>query len=363
MLAMALQADGWWLRSSIIWAKGLSFCKTYAGSCMPGSQKDRPTKSHEQVFLFTKSARYFYDGDAVRERATGTYSEAKKLTWSQRVAQGHYSSTPEWGDIKAPHRKGTGDSFQMVPPPAGRSLRSVWTLPDEDAFAHYCATQGVDLEALAQGFVDGNRELKSTWVINPAASKLKHFASFPPRLVEPAIKAGTSERGCCPECGAGWERVVERVGGDAGESMSRPKGRAAATAGQAGHGTVTSTLSISGRDGGWDGRGTKTTTTGWRPTCECYDDRYRSDFPQAKSARKRRQRQASGNWWRRVRKRPGRDYWKVEPCVVADPFVGKGTTLRVAIQLGRRGVGIDLSGDYCAMAAAELDAPIQVRML
>lgn len=59
-LALALQADGWWLRSDIIWAKP---------NPMPESVTDRPTNAHEHIFLLTKSARYFYDADAVREEA------------------------------------------------------------------------------------------------------------------------------------------------------------------------------------------------------------------------------------------------------------------------------------------------------
>jgi len=88
-------------------------------------------------------------------------------------------------------------------------------------------------------------------------------------------------------------------------------------------------------------------TTGWRPTCKHYDDLYRRDFPQARSARKRWQRQVSGNWWKRTRKRAGLDHWPVEPCVVLDPFTGSGTVADVARQLGRRWVGIELSKEYC----------------
>ena len=68
-VALALQADGWYLRSNIVWAKGVSFCEHYSGSVMPESVRDRPTSAHEAVFLLTKSERYFYDADAVREAA------------------------------------------------------------------------------------------------------------------------------------------------------------------------------------------------------------------------------------------------------------------------------------------------------
>jgi len=66
-VAFALQADGWYLRSDIVWAKGVSFCSTYSGSCMPESVTDRPTKGHEYVFLLAKSKSYFYDAEAVKE--------------------------------------------------------------------------------------------------------------------------------------------------------------------------------------------------------------------------------------------------------------------------------------------------------
>ena len=65
----ALQADGWYLRSDIVWAKGISCLPDYAGSCMPEPVRDRPVRGHEYVFLLSKRARYFYDAEAVKERA------------------------------------------------------------------------------------------------------------------------------------------------------------------------------------------------------------------------------------------------------------------------------------------------------
>lgn len=153
-VALALQADGWWIRSEIVWAKGLSFCPTYAGSCMPSSVKDRPTDSHEMVYLLTKKARYFYDGDAVREAGSG------------QVA-GNSFVRPERIHV------GPGN-------------------PDVQRHAH------------------ASRNLRTVWAINPQGYKEAHFATFPEALVRPCILAGTSERGACSECGAPWRRVVER---------------------------------------------------------------------------------------------------------------------------------------------------------
>jgi hypothetical protein len=151
-VALALQADGWYLRSDIIWAKGISFCPTYSGSCMPESVLDRPTKGHEYVFLLSKQKRYFYDGDAVRESA------ANSSGWARQRARGintwQYNDTPE-------RKAATGQSIESSTlGGTGRNLRTVWT-------------------------------------VNPGSYKGAHFATWPPKLVRPMIKAGTSERGCC----------------------------------------------------------------------------------------------------------------------------------------------------------------------
>ena len=66
-LALALQADGWWVRSDIIWHKP---------NPMPESVTDRPTSAHEHVFLLTSAARYYYDADAVREPHEGLHAAA-----------------------------------------------------------------------------------------------------------------------------------------------------------------------------------------------------------------------------------------------------------------------------------------------
>jgi DNA modification methylase len=142
-LAFALQADGWYLRSDIIWAKPNS---------MPESVTDRPTKAHEYVFMLSKSPRYFFDQEAVREPHK---PDGRQVT---QVVGGN-------GSIQ--HRD--GERW----PNSGRNVRSVWDI----------ATQPY-----------------------PEA----HFATFPEELVRRCILAGTSERGCCPACGNPWERETGR---------------------------------------------------------------------------------------------------------------------------------------------------------
>lgn len=173
-VAFALQADGWYLRSDIIWHKD---------NPMPESVTDRPTKSHEYMFLMSKSPKYYFDAKAVKEPAV--------MRPQNRFTNGRGNKD----DGYAPHRKAPGMTNPTV-----RNIRTVWTIPTKPY-------------------------------------KGAHFATFPPRLVEPCIKAGSP------------------IGG-----------------------------------------------------------------------------------------------------VVLDPFIGSGTTIFVANQLGRQGVGIDLNKDYLDLAVARIEA-------
>ena len=152
---------GWYLRSDVIWAKP---------NPMPESVTDRPTKAHEYLFLLTKSARYFYDNEAVRE--PGEYVGVG-LTKAERLR-----NTPQLATGVSPAAISQRGPTAMLGDPAGRNLRSVWTV----------ATQPY-----------------------PGA----HFATFPEKLVEPCVKAGTSHRGIIldPFAGSGTVgRVAQKLG-------------------------------------------------------------------------------------------------------------------------------------------------------
>jgi len=196
-LALALQADGWFLRADIIWAKP---------NPMPESVTDRPTKAHEYVFLLTKSARYFYDADAVREPASSLTSG----NVARVVANGGVGRRP--ADHLASHVPWSNDG-------TGRNLRSVWTIPT----APY-----------------------------PEA----HFATFPPDLARRCIVAGSSAKGCCGECGAPWARDTERT------SILDPRPPTTRAAIKAALGDMARTTP-QGRTCG----SVAVTTLGWRPTC------------------------------------------------------------------------------------------------
>lgn len=147
MVAFALRADGWYLRSEIIWHKP---------NPMPESVTDRPTKSHEQIFLLSKGPRYFYDSDAIRE--------AHGSEWIGR---------PPVADLKLNADRNDGGARATTGDPAGRNKRSVWTV----------ATQ-------------------------PYAGA--HFATFPPKLIEPCVLAGCPVGGTVldPFAGAATTGVV-----------------------------------------------------------------------------------------------------------------------------------------------------------
>jgi len=211
MFAFALRDDGWYLRRDIIWAKGVSFCPTYSGSSMPESVRDRPSSSHEYVFLLSKSKRYFYDNEAVKEPSVYPKDDRKSRANSKR--QKRYP-TEEMAGI----REGSA------------------TYP--------------------------KRNLRSVWTINPASYKAAHYAVFPLALIEPMVLAGTSARGACPICGKPWVRMVEKVTrfeGGCGKAGRTPE-EIGGQWGDKRHGKNILLGPVVG-----------TTTIGWQPTCDCYD--------------------------------------------------------------------------------------------
>ena len=155
-VAFALQADGWYLRSDIIWHKP---------NPMPESVADRPTKGHEYLFLLTKRPRYYYDAEAVREAEMVPGASARQIEYQKRNKQ----RSDVKGDLVNNPRTWTGD---------GNSYK-------------------------------GRRNARTVWTISTQRYAYAHFATFPEELPRRCIGAGTSERGACPACGAPWRREVE----------------------------------------------------------------------------------------------------------------------------------------------------------
>ena len=164
-VAFALQADGWYLRSDIIWSKN---------NPMPESVQDRPTKAHEYIFLLTKSPKYYYDADAIREphspeslpRALRGTSEDNKWVDGAPGSTPHTMSQPRSNQRKAfeSHMAGGGSGF------VGHS-------------GYISADGKVLLNPLG-------RNKRSVWEIATHPYPEAHFATFPEKLVEPCIMAG-----------------------------------------------------------------------------------------------------------------------------------------------------------------------------
>ncbi len=201
MLAFALRADGWYLRSEITWAKRAP---------MPESVTDRPTSATEKVFLLSKSARYFYDNEAVKEAFETdpgeNYPARAKITG--RGQQG-------FADARG-HDQDKSGGF----PPAGNG-----------------------------------RNMRNFWLLGPEPYPEAHFATFVSEIPRRAILAGTSERGVCPSCGAPWVRQSET-------SYDNPGNR-----------TTNGPRSLAQRHetAGFPVRLEKRVeTTGWAPSCRCH---------------------------------------------------------------------------------------------
>jgi hypothetical protein len=148
-----VEDEGWWLRQDNIWAKP---------NPMPESVTDRTTRSHEYVFMLTRSSRYFYDGTAVEEElvsSTRALANAADSVHTKHVLR------------------------QIAGAPIGNSSFSGWLTA---------------------------RNRRSVWEIATQPYAGQHFAAFPERLAELCILASTSERGCCSSCAAPWSRVIER---------------------------------------------------------------------------------------------------------------------------------------------------------
>ena len=182
---------------------------------------------------------------------------------------------------------------------------------------------GVDRDGAKREYNPAGRNIRSVWNIATEPYPEAHFATFPQALVEPCIKAGTSERGCCPECGAPWVRettVAYALNARTGGATSTPR---------VGHAKEGPNF---GDYGMTQKKDKLVETTGWNPSCEC-------------SGR------GAGNGISEPKARHALIRPEPVPCIVLDPFLGSGTTALVARRLGRRCIGIELNPKFAEMAA------------
>ena len=322
-VALAMQADGWWLRSVIIWAKPSPMPESVGGTrwerCRvkvaigtrqgnnknengdderaagfnarwdgkegasaqyehcPGCAKcaphdgwvlrrgsGRPTTAHEYIYMFTKSASYYWNTEAVREPlSASTLADHRNGTGRHTQDSEKYTDEEQLSWYRAK---------QFVNPSSGRNMRSVWTFPSE-------------------------------------GSGYKHFAMFPQRLPELCILAATSPVGVCPSCGAQYAPMVEvsaeyqKMLDTTSEAWFQRKQTPFADGKKA--------------DNTYHSISPEIAVLGYKPTCDCLA------LPPV-------------------------------PATILDPFCGTATTCIVARKLGRRSIGIDLSEPYLEIAVKRL---------
>ena len=272
---------------------------THNSNPMPESAKDRPTNAVEYWFLLTKAARYFYDAEAVKEPVSGTgHARAAK---NYKTPDGWDTGPGAHGTI---HRKGRekGKTPGVTPKSAapGSGIRQN--------------------ESYQAAMVDqpATRNMRNWVMAATAPFRGAHFATFAPHVIEPWIKAGSSERGCCPGCGAPWVRIIKTclVPTKSWTPNYRGTDRTRASEGE-------DAGSNRARDGHIPGGRNESTTTGWRPSCDC-------------------------------------DAGDPVPATILDPFAGSGTVGLVADRLGRHSILIEINADYAEMARNRIreDAPL-----
>lgn len=300
-IALALQADGWYWRSTIIWHKK---------NCMPESVKDRPHNAHEYLFLFSKKERYYYDSEAIKvEASPDTHARyargrSKKHKWvhggpgNQSIAKSfdHMAGVNPKAAMNAPGSKqNTSFSSAVKDIVTHRNKRSVWSIEDHNQLLTWLYLQYPHI------FDEYFSPKSDVWELSLKGLSGNHFASYPPTLVEPAILAGTSEKGCCALCRKPWNRIVKKSKVGIKKNVSKKTGELIAK--YRGENSIEKSTLCS------TGFMHQNRTVGWKPGCRCI-------APE------------------RV------------PCKVLDPFFGTGTTGIVAHRLGRNFTGIELSKEY-----------------
>lgn len=327
-VALAAQADGWWVRSDIIWSKP---------NPMPESVTDRPTDAYEHILMLTRSAKYYWDAEAVKEAASGT--SAHDLTGQGYSPPGQSPSNGNRGRGGASAFRGQGHFREGENGPANRegrdmkevgagvsrNLRNVWEFPTQpNSWAHckacnhvYDSKIGLPRRKVQD---DEGKERVEIGCSRCGAwgQWTEHFATFPEELPRRCIKSATSEKGACATCGAPWVRVVEKkvhFESGSGKAGNPPTGK-----------RIENEQAQSGDYDIRMGPVVDSKTIGWRAGCECSGqcivNSEEQNNPDAESVH---------------------CSLSTIPCLCLDPFGGSGTTAKVAIELGRRAVSLDLA--------------------
>jgi len=288
MLAFALRADGWYLRQDIIWAKP---------NPMPESVKDRCTKSHEYIFLLSKSAKYYFDNESIKELATG-YDGRKDTMFKGSVK--NYDGVMPNGKPQSFAQNGHERWQYKNLQPDGQQPNTM----------HLNRLEGEE-------YMSPVRNKRDVWTVPTRPYKGAHYATFPPDLIKPMILAGCPQF-VCVKCGAPYQRVLERIDKrhwtERNDYKSGDKYKFEYLESKQSN-------EVGRNDAPASFKSPEMIDKGFQPTCNCNAGT------------------TSG--------------------IVLDPFVGSGTTVMVANELGRRGIGLDLNMKYLDVNARERLASVQ----
>lgn len=295
-VALALQADGWYLRAACPWIKR---------NGMPDSTSDRPTQCVETMFMLTKGKKCYYDSEAVKVAA-------KEIS-VRRLAQPNYENQTGSGRANAGAK--TNGNMKAVGGPTRLRRTSDWFFESW------------------QGLLLDSEDEPSAFVVNLKGYKEAHFATFPPKLVEPCVLSSTSEKGECPVCGKAWGRITGRPCKKC-SAIIPTQGKSCPSCGHVNDWKAERSLSEQFATTDWSTPGAATPRkltangkqagcqsgvkmdAGWRPQCQC-------GHPPV-------------------------------PQTILDPFGGSGTTALVAGLHGRKAILCELNPDYVALAQKRL---------
>ncbi len=320
-LALALQADGWFVRSVVVWHKPAPIPSSVSGWAWRRCRvKTGERTRHCPKQIVGESDGVYHKGIGTstlgypgwrEDQASGGLQGAQ---WSDCpgcrkcdphggyvLRRGSWRPTSAWEPVlllaKSPRYYADGIAVQQ-PAASATVSRNEYTRVLDDPDEAYAVKH--DHETLTT-----TANLRDVWTIAAEPLKEKHFASFPTELVHRCLRAGTSARGYCPHCGAPWARVVESA--DTGRTQKMADGW---DTGPGGHGSI----HRNGREQGRPGQPVmESRTLDWRPTCPCPPHE----------------------------PRPGR---------VLDPFAGSGRVGIESLRLGLDFTGIELNEAYVTMA-------------
>lgn len=375
-IALTLQDDGWYLRSDVIWSKP---------NPMPESVTDRPTKSHEYIFLLSKSERYFYNAAAIAEPVTGgSHARGNGVNPKSRNAK-----VAGWADGPGSHstvdharsKKDDGRADQGLRDSTKFGRGKGWRNKQNESFSE-AVTETVD-----------TRNVRTVWTMPTEQTSFAHFATFPSELARRCILAGSPPM-CCAKCG--------RAAPDQGEHYENTKEVRRVRKTTASKCKTENTvlrqdmrkqidLEDTPHDAGICDQPERPQTTVLTEPSDGLSDRIRNGAPRRNGERAETNAAGDGSCppseWEKDGQQAGKSatseqdgarpttktsnkadrvsplwtpnprVWSCSSCgcterrpsVILDPFMGSGTVAEAALSLGRRYVGCEINPEYAAI--------------